>query len=398
MYKPAFHLPGPQGAEALRLALLQGLFWAAWAVGGYQTIYLQENGFPASRFGMLNAIACVMATLAVTFWSRVSDRTGSLRRVTVLTIVLGSGLYAMLPLIPTGRSWSVLLFLAAIPAINFFRAPVSSFVENLTVRNCAEHRLNYGAVRSMGSLLYSVAGILAAQLLIPHLGVAATFPISGLLVIPVIFLTLSSPEPQSAGSSKKARTGTGELLKNRSFAMLLVFGVFFYTAVSFEGSFLPYLMREAGADTGNFGIILASRAIMEIPCLLLIAKLRRRFPPRVLIVLAVLFMAGECLFLGTLAGSLPSFVVICMLFGIGNGMFFGTAFNYIYDLAPIPLRATAHGLFVSVQQIAGIFGNLIGGVLFDRVGGRVFYIIAAVLMLFSAALFFFSSRQRSSAS
>ena len=51
----------PEMAETLRLAGVQGIFWAAMAVGNYQTVYLQSIGFPATDFGLLNAIACAVA-------------------------------------------------------------------------------------------------------------------------------------------------------------------------------------------------------------------------------------------------------------------------------------------------------------------------------------------------
>ena len=160
----------PEMAETLRLAGVQGIFWAAMAVGNYQTVYLQSIGFPATDFGLLNAIACAVAIFAMTFWGTVSDRIGSVRKIVILTLTLGCGLFIFVPLIPTGQSYSTLLFLILIPIINFFRVPMSPFVDNLTVRNCAEHRLNYGMVRSSGSLLFAVAGVITVNALIPVIG------------------------------------------------------------------------------------------------------------------------------------------------------------------------------------------------------------------------------------
>lgn len=42
------HFPAltPQNSEALRLTVVQSTFWASMAIGGYQTVYLQNNGFP----------------------------------------------------------------------------------------------------------------------------------------------------------------------------------------------------------------------------------------------------------------------------------------------------------------------------------------------------------------
>ena len=78
----------PEMAETLRLAGVQGIFWAAMAVGNYQTVYLQSIGFPATDFGLLNAIACAVAIFAMTFWGTVSDRIGSVRKIVILTLTL----------------------------------------------------------------------------------------------------------------------------------------------------------------------------------------------------------------------------------------------------------------------------------------------------------------------
>ena len=71
----------PEMAETLRLAGVQGIFWAAMAVGNYQTVYLQSIGFPATDFGLLNAIACAVAIFAMTFWGTVSDRIGDYKKL-----------------------------------------------------------------------------------------------------------------------------------------------------------------------------------------------------------------------------------------------------------------------------------------------------------------------------
>ena len=161
------HFPAltPQNSEALRLTVVQSTFWASMAIGGYQTVYLQNNGFPAAQFGLLNAIACAVAIVAMTFWGMVSDRIGGVRKIVMLTLTLGVSLFALIPLIPTGQPYSALLFLIVIPIVNFFRSPMSAFVDNLTVRNCAENGLNYGTIRSSGSLWFAIAGILAGNLL-----------------------------------------------------------------------------------------------------------------------------------------------------------------------------------------------------------------------------------------
>ena len=114
-----------------------------------------------------------------------------------MTLSLGVSLFALIPLIPSGQPYSALLFLIIIPVVNFFRAPMSAFVDNITVRNCAENSLNNGTIRSSGSLWFAVAGILAVNLLIPALGVGSTFWAAAIVMIPAIVLVFFCREPQS---------------------------------------------------------------------------------------------------------------------------------------------------------------------------------------------------------
>lgn len=377
-----------QGAESLRLAGVQGLFWASMAVGNYQSVYLQNNGFPASQFGLLNAIACAVSIIAMTFWGTVSDRTGSVRKIVILTLALGSGLFALVPLIPTGMPYSTILFLIILPLLSFVRTPMSPFVDNLTVRNCAERGLNYGAIRSFGSFLFAVSGVLVVNFLIPALGIPSTFWAMSIVMIPAIILVWFCFEPQGGGKrAQKSRSGYGELLKNPRFLTFLLFGFFYQMGMTFESGFLPYLMADLSIDNTNLGLILSVRALMEIPFLFFIAKLRHRIKLHYLIMMGAALMAIEALLFSLFVQSLPQMLVFAAFYGLGGGLWIGTSTNYIYELAPVHLRASAHGLFISVSQISGILGNLIGGVLFDLIGGKPFYCVVAGVFAFSIIVF-----------
>ena len=125
-----------RGKQALNQAGLCSMFWFAWAFGCYQTVYLQEIGFSASQLGLLNAISSGVGIVSVSFWGMVSDKLGSLRKVFITLLICASALYALTPLIPTGFAFSPLLLTAFLPAVNFFRGSMSTFSENLLVRNC----------------------------------------------------------------------------------------------------------------------------------------------------------------------------------------------------------------------------------------------------------------------
>lgn len=379
--------------QALNLGSLSGFFWFAWAFGCYQTVYLQSIGFSASQLGLLNSISSGVGIASVAFWGMVSDRMGSLRKVLVIVLAAGAGLYALTPLIPP----SPIFLMIFLPAVHFFRGSQSTFSENLLVRNCNELRLNYGVLRSAGSFLFTVGSLLIASFL-PTVGVQNTFWLSGILMIVPVALTLCSREPAARPAAKKGekaeKLDLAPLFQNKVYLMFLVFTFVFYLASSCESTFLPYFMSSAHIPAERYGVALAYRALLEIPFLLVMVRLRRRFSLRALVAAAPLLMALECLGFGLFAKSLPGMLLFCTFFGLGNGLFIGSSLNYVYELAPAHLKASAQAFYAAVSSVAGILGNLLGGIVFDGIGAKPFYLVIAAMYVFSAAIFVLSFLRR----
>lgn len=380
--------------HSIILVGVTGLFWFAWSFGCYQTVYLQSIGFTASNLGVLNAISSAVIIGAVSFWGMVSDKIGSIRKVLILILVVGSALYALVPFLPADKPYSVLLLTAFLPALNFFRGSVATFDENLVVRNCNELRLNFGVLRGLGSLLFTIGSLWIAAIL-PSLQVRNTFWVSGLLMIPAVICIFFAREPNSKpvrSKSSKGGMNLGELFKNKSYVSFLVFGFILYVAANCEGNYIPYFMIEVGVPSEEYGILLALRAFMEIPFLLFMVHLRRKFPLRILVLVSPVLMAVEPLGYGLFARSLAGMLICSTFFGLGNGLFIGSYLNYLYELAPDNLKASAQAFFASICSTAGIVGNLLGGVVFDAIGACLFYVVVGCTYLLSALVFLLTNR------
>lgn len=382
------------GRQALILTGANSLFLLACSFSSYQTVYLQEVGFSASQLGLLNALTSGVSIASLAFWGMVSDRIRSLRKVLITVLVGGAVLFALIPAIPTGLPSSPLLLLTLIPVVYFFRGSMSPYAENLLVRNANELRLNYGLLRSVGSFLFTAGG-LAITALLPLVGVPSTFWLSGVMMIPVVILTLLAREPnaQPAQSVPKEKLDLSQLFCNKSYVAFLVFGFLFYIAANCEASFFPYFIQGVGVPTDRYVVVLSYRAFLEIPFLLLMVKLRRRFSLGRLVVAAAVLMAVECVFLGLFANSLMSILLCATFFGLGNGLFIGSSLNYLYELAPSHLKASAQAFFSAVSSVAGILGNLLGGLVFDAMGAKPFYLFVATLYFLSVGVFLLTQRQ-----
>ncbi len=153
-------------------------------------------------------------------------------------------------------------------------------------------------------------------------------------------------------------------------------------------------MADAGVPSERYGIFMGWRALLEIPFLLLMVRLRRRFPLRVLVMGPPILMGLECLFLGLWADSFWSMLLCCTFYGLGNGLLIGSSLNYVYELAPAHLKASAQAFFSAVSSVAGILGNLVGGVVYDAVGAKGFYLLVAGVFLLSFGVFALTQRKR----
>ncbi|MEG1427197.1 MAG: MFS transporter [Oscillospiraceae bacterium] len=383
-----FSSPSPEMRTALNLAALQGFFWFGWSFSCYGTVYLQNNGFPASDLGALNAISSTVAIFAMMLWGLLSDKINSIKFTFLFALVGTAVFHGLIPFLPTGTPYTIIIFFLYYPFVNFFRCSLATLLDNLTVRSCAEKQLNYGVIRALGSFTFTIGSFVIVAL-IPYTGVGASFWLSGLLMIPALLSLLFSHDPKMVlqKNAHKVKVSPKPLFKNYFYVTFLIFAAIIYVAFSAEFSFITYFMEDIGVPNSNFGTLLAVRAVMEVPLLLVIVKLRKKFHLKYLIMLACTLMASEGLFLGLTANGLTSMLICGALFGLGNGLFLGTVSLYLFKLSPDNLKASAQTIFAAVSSVSGIVGNLVGGFAYELFGGRTFYILLGCIILFGVGIF-----------
>lgn len=391
--------------QTIHQAALSGTFWGAWAFGNFFTIYLQKIGFTASDLGTLNAISSVVGIFSVSFWGTMCDRVHSVKKVETLMLIVGNLLYALVPVVGSWMIMPASMFIF-VPILNFFRVHTSTFNENLIVRNAAELRLNYGRVRAIGSLVFTIMS-LAATLILKYVDVANSFWMTAVASIVPLILTITSHDPQGSEEEgektggkkgrdqkekpKKSKLDIKPLLKSKPYLFFLAYAVLFYIASNCEFAFIPYFMKDIGVGTGRYGVLVAYRGFLEIPFLILMSRMRQKISLKNMTILGTVLMAVECLGQCFFVHSLGSMILFATFFGLGNGLFIGGAFNYVYEVAPEGLKASAHGFFMAVSQVSAIIGNLCGGFIYDTIGGRPYYLMTALLYLGAALILLVSS-------
>jgi MFS family permease len=80
-------------------------------------------------------------------------------------------------------------------------------------------------------------------------------------------------------------------------------------------------------------------------------------------------------------------IAVTTLSGIASGFTQAGSIRFVMSLAPNELQATAQTLAASVSSIAGIAGNLIGGLIIEASGIRNYYLISGIMMLIVSVLY-----------
>jgi PPP family 3-phenylpropionic acid transporter len=374
-----------------RLSSISFLFWFGTASSVYFTVLLQKNGFSAAQVGVVNAINSVVTIVATPFWGMMCDKFRSIRNVMLFTIGFGIVLWAIVPLSLKVYIGPLALVYLIVPIGCFFRNPYSSLMDAYTVQRCDRDGLTYGHVRLWGSISFTIASM-AYFFILPHTGVEISFVLYGVTLLPFIILMWHSRDPDvaAAGGPRKALTfrqmGFGRLFKNYYFLTFLLFALFVYLPNTTSNAFMPYLMESVGGESARYGMITGLKALLEVPSLLLMRSLRKKFPLPAMLACAAALYGIEALLYAN-ASSMTHIVFIQVFQGLGGGLLIGSSANYLYSLSPPELTSTAQTINGALGASAAIVGNLVGGSLIVAVGIRRFYMMVSATM-FSALIFF----------
>ena len=385
-------LRSPIAKFTINLALLEGMYWFASAIGGYGNYYLQQNGFAASQIGTINGTCSIVGIFASILWGYISDRINSVKKTFFIVMILSIIVNSVIPLIPLHLSYSFFIVIFYWAFTNFLTGVAPTLLDNLSVRSCAILGINFGLIRCTGSIFYTVGNLISEPLIV-RFGVGMTYPISRACAIPVLILLAFSFDPKIKGETgvrdlktHPKKISLRPLFSNYYYSSFMVFAVIFTLATSTEYGFLTYLMAERGIQTEKFALFLAVRAFAEVPSLLIMKRLRSRFKLKYIIIAAVLIYSSYLLGLGLVVRSLGAMLITAVLFGFGNGLIIGSVSTYLYKLAPDELKASAQTVYTAFTSLSAIIANFIGGFIYDAVGGGFYTVIGTVAII--AALIF----------
>lgn len=379
-------------AEALKFSALEFTYWAAMSVGSFLTVFLQSIGFTASQVGIVNAANSAVGIVSGPVWGMLSDKIRSVKKTMVACIFSTLVLQLFIPASTSISVAGIPLIMLYMPVVVFFSNPSMLLLDSWAIQSSHKHRFTYSSVRSMGSLSWAIAGIVVSLILrTGGFGVRNTFYVSSFMYLPVaviaVLTTNTMADTGKTGAMSFREMRLGSLFKNYYFTAYLIYTFVLNFAFISGYSFYSYLIRDIGADITQMGIINGINAMVQFSVLLFIRPIQRRFPLHIILIAGNLLTGIQHFLFGTATSNFSQMMLFTVIQGFGSGFMIASGAKYIYSLAPRHLKATAQTVCGAANSIAGIFGNMLGGVVIDRFGVKSFYVVISIWIFISVTLF-----------
>jgi PPP family 3-phenylpropionic acid transporter len=351
------------------------LFFAAIAsFSPYIVLYYQSIGLSGSQIGLLTGIAPLLTLVSVPFWTGLADRTNRHRLIMSFSMLIGVlGLF-LFPFLDT----FALVFGFAI-LFNVFFAPVSALADSATMYMLGKQKDLFGRVRVGGTIGFGITSVIVG-ILVENQGLKLAFWGGAAFIFLGLLVSQKLVHGQNDIGETENRGRVSELLKNPHWLLFLVIAFAGGMALAASNTyFFPY-MEELGASKSIMGLALTIGTVAEIPVMLLVDRMIRRFKSYGLLMLSMVITALRLLLIALWAN--PTIVVFLQLL---NGMTFPVMWvagvAYADERAPKGLRASAQGMFSAMVMGVGMgVGGFAGGLLLENVGGRGLYFIIGVVV------------------
>jgi PPP family 3-phenylpropionic acid transporter len=351
------------------------------------SVILADFGFRPAEIGLIASAGAVGFTLAVPGWGHLADvRLGRSRTLQICAVGGSLAVGAL------AGSWPPLVIAVLLMAYWVFQSAWQPLADALTVN--AVDRREYPRVRLLTSFSFA-ASTIAAGFVFDRIGYGAAFPAAVALGIAIAVAAAGVPDvaradlgradPAGQGGSRLGSAGVAIRVAPRLMAVLGAV-VLLQSAVISGFTFLPLRLAELGGAPSDVALSAGVSATAEIPAMLVAGRVAERIGLRGMFVgsaLVYLVATTSWIWLGD-----PGLIIATrMLTGVSFAWVIVAVVLTISRLLPAELQATGQALYQTVAfGLSAIVANVVGGLLYDRIGYAAVFGMGAALAITAAIL------------
>lgn len=359
----------------------------------FNVVFLKSCGLSATQVGGFVSIASLIGMFAPMFWSLMSDRYKTVKKIIYITLSLMLAVYLPIPLYSKIIIGSVSLAPVFYIAQAAFVGTPEGMITIWIMQTQRKHpEVQYGFIRMFFTGAFSLSNFIY-MIIIEKTSINSIFVGYGIFAI-VIIVLLTRYKEEAATEEVTRRSfkdmHVGQILKNPYIISYILFMMFACIPSSSLGLFTPYLIEDVGGDASLLGGMVAIRSIVAVPILYFSNRFIRRLKPQnTLLIGSSLFCISQLIFM--LCKTITHITLNCAFMGIAIGIMMPSEVAFINEQAPEGLLATCQTVCGTVYSLAGILCSFLGGIIIDVLGIRTYYLIVVFLVAIASIFFAIST-------
>ncbi|MBH1940516.1 MFS transporter [Mobilitalea sibirica] len=371
-------------AIGFNLLMVNSFVYIAFSVyAPFLTLYYTEKGLSAGQIGILSTIGPIMAIFIQPLWAMLSDKTGKRKDVLSL-VVIGSGLSLFSYYLGSG----FLTFFFATILLSIFVNSIIPLSDAIVIQDAKKHNLDFAKIRLGGTIGFAVMVAAAGSYLKRNPSIQFIFGFIAFMVL-LLFIRILPKDNKKERQTLKARrfaiklpklNGLLHIFNTRLILFILAFALLSQIGISFYFSFMGVYVSELGFDQNILGLLNSVSAFSEIPVLIFINRILKRFGAMKIIIFS-------CMLLGIRMLLMASGFLSLLFFA---QMFHGVTFMTIYFSCAVfisehvlPEKQSQGQSTLAIVQagIGSVIGNVAGGYLVDYLTVKTTFQLIAILIL-----------------
>lgn len=358
-------------------------FWGAWFYGGFWgivgayigflNVYFVRVGFSEVTVGLLSSLPPLLMLAVVPPVAAWADRHARRVRV-VFWALLGMGASLLAMYFAKGPLALVLTFIG----LSLSYSLVLPLGDGLIARLAAHHRLEYGRMRSWGSLTFALCSAVFGGLW-GKLGYEPMFWMAGILLLllaPSALVLEETPAPDS-----HSKMDWAALFNDKGLLTVMLVALFFGLGLGFTDPFLGVSIERLGGSPFIIGLLFLCVALPELPTMQLEQTLARRIGnAAALMVGCLFFIVGYGFF--ALVHRPEEMLVAALLLGVGYGLIFVGTVRLVDARVSAERISTVQSVRHALSfGITPLIAGPLGGAAFRDFGQRFYWLTVICMVL-----------------
>lgn len=343
------------------------------------SVYLSETvGLNGYQIGTIMSAGPIVMIFFQPLWGMVSDSTNSPIKILTLTTLV-AGIFGLGFLF--SGDYYFLMVVAVFVAI--FQSAIIPVSDSISLKYTSRVKVNYGNIRLFGSLGFGLAVFIMGRL--SEYNPAVIFYSFFFSLIIASFLGTRIPK-EKAASNKKLFSGIKEILTYRKFIVFLIITFMIFGPNLANNTYFGLFVEDSGGTYTGIGIAFLIAVLSEIPFM----KVAGNWIQKIGILEVALIAGAVSLVRWILYFTQPSLSIVyitTVIQGFSVGLFIPAGLQYIKDITPVHITATAVTLYSAIGNgLGNWFSTFIGGIIYEEYNVFTVYLFFGIMALMGVLL------------